>query len=158
MSKLNIENNIKEDVEALGYEIEYVEYVKEGDAKILRVVIDKKDAFVTTEACELVSKKIEDKVDNLIKGNEAYILEISSPGLERALKNTRLYNKYMGYKIKIKLYKKVEGLKELVGTLCEVDENKIAIIVEDKKIEIERDNIAVANTVYDFEEELKWQK
>ena len=152
MSKLtdNIESKIKEDVTSLGYEIEYIEYIKEGEQKILRIVIDKENTSLTTEDCENVSKKVEDKVDSLMKDDSTYILEVSSPGLERALKNNRLYNKYLGYKVRIKLYKKVNDSKEIVGILCDANDIKVIILVDNKKIEIERENIAAANTVYDF--------
>ena len=152
MSKLtdNIESKIKEDVTSLGYEIEYIEYIKEGEQKILRIVIDKENTSLTTEDCENVSKKVEDKVHSLMKDDSTYILEVSSPGLERALKNNRLYNKYLGYKVRIKLYKKINDSKEIVGILCDANDIKVIILVDNKKIEIERENIAAANTVYDF--------
>ncbi len=152
MSKLtdSIENKIVKDVEALGYEIEYTEYVKEGDSKIFRVVIDKPGESLTTEACEIVSRKIENTVDGLMAKDEAYVLEVSSPGLERALKNNKLYQKYIGNNVRIKLYKKVEEVKELEGTLIESKEDYIVLLVEDKQIKIERENIACGNTVYEF--------
>ena len=155
MSKLtdNIESKIVADVEALGYELEYTEYVKEGESKIYRVVIDKPGESLTTDDCEIVSRKIEDTVDSLMAKDEAYVLEVSSPGLERALKNNKLYEKYIGNNVRIKLYKKVEDVKELIGTLVESEEDYIILLVEDKQIKIERENIACGNTVYEFWEE-----
>jgi ribosome maturation factor RimP len=155
MSKLtdNIEAKIVVDVETLGYELEYTEYVKEGESKIYRVVIDKPGESLTTDDCEVVSRKIEDTVDSLMAKDEAYVLEVSSPGLERALKNNKLYKKYIGNNVRIKLYKKVEDVKELVGTLVESKEDYIVLLVEDKQIKIERENIACGNTVYEFWEE-----
>ena len=150
MSRLtdSIEAKITPDVEALGYEIEYTEYVKKGEAKIFRVVIDKVGSSLTTDDCEIVSRKIEDTVDSLMAKDEAYVLEVSSPGLERALKNNNLYKKYIGNNVRIKLYKKVEDVKELVGTLVESEEDYIVLLVENKQIKIERENIACVNTVY----------
>ena len=77
MSKLNIENNIKEDVEALGYEIEYVEYVKEGDAKILRVVIDK-EGLIDIDDCICVTKLIDPMLDETNYITDSYILDVCS--------------------------------------------------------------------------------
>lgn len=152
MSKLtdSIEAKIVKDVEALGYEIEYTEYVKEGESKIFRVVIDKVNTSLTTDDCELVSRKIEDTVDSLMAKDEAYVLEVSSPGLERALKNTKLYKKYIGENVRIKLYQKVEDKKEIEGKLIEAEYEHIILLVEDNKIKIERENIACGNTVYEF--------
>jgi len=155
MSKLtdNIGAKIVADVEALGYELEYTEYVKEGESKIYRVVIDKLGESLTTDDCEIVSRKIEDTVDSLMAKDEAYVLEVSSPGLERALKNNKLYKKYIGNNVRIKLYKKVEDAKELVGTLVESEEDYIVLLIENKQIKIERENIACGNTVYELGEE-----
>lgn len=152
MSKLtdSIEAKIVKDVEALGYEIEYTEYVKEGESKIFRVVIDKVNTSLTTDDCELVSRKIEDTVDSFMAKDEAYVLEVSSPGLERALKNTKLYKKYIGENVRIKLYQKVEDKKEIEGKLIEAEDEHIILLVEDNKIKIERENIACGNTVYEF--------
>lgn len=152
MSKLtdSIESKIVKDVEALGYEIEYTEYVKEGENKIFRVVIDKVGTSLTTDDCEIVSRKIEDIVDSNMAKDESYVLEVSSPGLERALKNNKLYKKYIGNNVRIKLYQKIEDSKELEGTLLESQEEYIVLLVEDKKIKIERENIACGNTVYEF--------
>jgi len=151
MSKLTdtIHAYIESDVEGLGYTVEYVENVKEGESKILRIVIDKENTSLTTDDCEIVSKKIEDKVDSLMK-DEMYILEISSPGLERQLKNTKLFNKYIGYNVHVKLYNKVENTKEFDGILKEATDGYVVLQVEDKEIKIERENISCANTVYEF--------
>lgn len=154
MSKLidSIEANIKSKVENLGYEIEYVECVKEKENKILRVVIDKENTSLTTEDCEKVSRGVEDDIDKIMK-DESYILEVSSPGLERQLKNTRLFNKYLGSKIHVRLFNKIEDKKELEGILETADDENIIIKTESKKIEIKRENIACANTIYEFWEE-----
>ena len=155
MSKLtdNIEAKITADVETLGYEIEYTEYVKEGESKIYRVVIDKPGESLTTEDCEIVSRKIEDIVDSFMAKDEAYVLEVSSPGLERALKNNNLYKKYIGNNVRIKLYNKMLDTKELVGTLIESEEDYIVLLTDNEQIKIERKNIACGNTVYEFWEE-----
>ena len=155
MSRLtdSIEAKISPEVEALGYEVEYTEYVKEGEAKIFRVVIDKAGVSLTTDDCEIVSRKIETTVDSLMAKDEAYVLEVSSPGLERALKNNKLYKKYIGNNVRIKLYKKIEDAKEIVGTLVESKEDYIVLLIDNKQIKIERENIACGNTVYEFWEE-----
>lgn len=157
MSKLtdNIENRISKDIEDLGYEIEYTEYVKEGSQNIFRIVIDKKDTSLTTEDCEIVSKKVEDKVDSLMKDDKSYVLEVSSPGLERNLKTKKLYDKYLGYNIRVKLFKKIDDTKEIEGILEESEDDYIVLRPgsSELKIKIKRDNISAANTVYDFGEE-----
>lgn len=153
--KVDIEQSINPDIEALGYELEYVESVKEGQNNILRVVIDKPSGLLTTEDCEIVSRKIEDKVDGLVKMEDGYILEVSSPGLERVLKNIKLYKKYIGKEILVKLYKKLDGTKELVGKLVGVSDDNSAIELEinSNVISLKLAEIASANTIYNFEKE-----
>ena len=85
-----VENAIDSIVKEQGFEIEYVEFVKEGSNNVLRVVIDKPGEKMWVEDCEKVSRAIEDTVDKNIE--QEYVLEVSSPGLERQLKNLKLYN------------------------------------------------------------------
>lgn len=150
-----IENEISLRVNELGFEIEYVEYVKEGDRNILRIVLDKKDGIVTIDDCELVSRDVEDRVDSIVSGE--YVLEVSSPGVERQIKNLRLYNKYLNSEIFIKLFKKDEDGKEFTGILNEVnDEEKYIVLkLNDKDKKITLKDIATAHTVYDFDAVLK---
>lgn len=150
-----IENEISLRVNELGFEIEYVEYVKEGDRNILRIVLDKKDGIVTIDDCELVSRDVEDRVDNLMRGE--YVLEVSSPGVERQIKNLRLYNKYLNNEIYVKLFKKDEDGKEFTGILNEVNDEEMYIILklDDKDKKIFLKDIATAHTVYDFDAVLK---
>lgn len=148
----SLEESLKKDVEDLGYELEYVECEKEGSTQYVRIVIDKEEG-ITTEDCEKVSRALEEKVDKLVKYESGYVLEVSSPGLERKLKSLKLFNKYLGSKVLIKLYEKVNGQKELIGILKKADENSIELQIEKKVVNIEMKNISSGNTVYDFGEE-----
>jgi ribosome maturation factor RimP len=105
-----VENAIDSIVKEQGFEIEYVEFVKEGSNNVLRVVIDKPNEKMWVDDCEIVSRAIEDTVDKNIE--QEYVLEVSSPGLERQLKTIRLYKKYIGKEAHVKLYKKLDDLKE----------------------------------------------
>ena len=151
----NVEEKITPKVNELGFEIEYIEFVKEGDNNILRIVLDKPNGTISIDDCELVSRSVEDDVDKLVK-NE-YVLEVSSPGLERQLKNIKLYKKYTGENINIKLFKKCEIGKEFECLLESVDEENesINVKVEDKELEIKLSEISSAHTVFDFQETLK---
>ena len=153
MSKLtdNIEINISNDIDEIGLELEYIELVKEGKESILKIVVDKPNEKVSIEDCEKLSRQIDDKIDSLVKVDGGYILEVSSAGLERQLKNIRLFNKYKGNKIRVRLFNKVSGLKEFEGILDTISDTNINVIVEDKNVEIDIKNIASAKTVYDFE-------
>ncbi len=153
-----IESCINEKVSNAGFEIEYVEFVKEGSQNILRIVIDKPNFSVSIDDCETISRIVEDDIDKLV--SKEYILEISSPGLERQLKNIKLYKKYTGSRIYVKLYKKSESGKEFDGILENVDENNesIKLNCDEKIYNFEIKDIASAHTVYNFDEILKLSK
>lgn len=154
MSQLtdNVEKNILGDIINLGLELEYTELVKEGDNNIYRIVIDKLDGKVSIDDCENLSKAIEDIVDKLVNVKDGYVLEVSSAGLERKIVNLRLYKKYIGYEVKLKLFKKINDVKELQGKLVDVKNDIIVLTTENNNnIEINIKDIAHANTVFDFD-------
>lgn len=163
-----IESKILEDVNSLGFDIEYIDYVKELDNYILKIVIEKQDkSNMTTEDCEIVNNKIEEKVDSLM--NNEYILEVSSPGFERILKTDKLYSKYIGSEVSIKLFKKTDILKDV--SLKEFNAKLISYDVESKKVTLKKningiditftlkkEDIATAHTVFDYDKMFKESK
>ena len=149
----NIEKIIIPKIEEEGFEIEYVEFVKEGDNNILRVVIDNPNGNVAIDDCEKISRKIEDDIDRNI--DKEYVLEVSSAGLERQLKNIKLFEKYIGSEVYIKLYKKIDDKKEITGILKSVNDNNIVIESLEKEYIFNIKDIAVAHTIYDFDNAFK---
>ena len=101
---------------AQGVEIYDVEYVKEGSDWYLRAYIDKPEG-VNIGDCEAVSRALSDALDaeDFIEG--AYTLEVSSPGLGRALKKDRHLEKSIGRQVELRLYQPVEKCKEFSGVL-----------------------------------------
>ena len=149
----NIEKIIIPKIEEEGFEIEYVEFVKEGDNNILRVVIDNPNGNVAIDDCEKISRKIEDDIDKNI--DKEYVLEVSSAGLERQLKNIKLFEKYIGSEVYVKLYKKLDDKKEITGILKSVNDNNIVIESLEKEYIFNIKDIAVAHTIYDFDNVFK---
>ena len=154
-----IETSIEEKVKSLGFEIEYVENVNEAGNNIIRIVLDKDTGSVSIDDCEKVSRAIEDTIDKMI--SKEYVLEVSSPGLERQLKNIKLYKKYEGKEVFIKLFKKIDNLKEFTGILEEVNTQDNTIIVRlenDEKLTLNIEQISSAHTTYDFESSITENK
>ncbi len=154
--EIKVEELIEPIINELGFELEYVEFVKEGSNNILRVVIDKEGEGLWVDDCETVSRAIEDIVDKNI--NQEYVLEVSSPGLERQLKTIKLYKKYTGREIHIKLFKKQDDLKEFDAIIKSVNDEEKSVVVEteeSKEIEILLKDITNAYTTYDFNAALK---
>ena len=97
-------------LDRMGFELWDVEYVKEGQEMYLRVAIDKPGG-VTIDDCVSVSRKLSDALDENDPTDDAYILEVSSPGLGRRLKKDREFEKSIGREVDIKFYKPVDGVK-----------------------------------------------
>ena len=93
-----------------GLELVDLEFVKEGVNWYLRVYIDK-DGGVNIDDCEAVSRALEVKLDEKDPIEQAYILEVSSPGIDRPLKKDADFVKYQGEIIDVKLYKAQDGSK-----------------------------------------------
>lgn len=153
MSQLTdkVESAIENIVVSLGLELEYTELVKEGGNNIYRVVVDKPGDKVSIDDCEALSRAIEDIVDKHVNVKDGYVLEVSSAGLERKLVNLKLYKKYIGYDVRLKLFKKINDTKELQGKLVDVKDNIIVLNVSGSDTEIDIKDIASGNTVFDFD-------
>ncbi|MFU0826552.1 MAG: Ribosome maturation factor RimP [Lachnoclostridium sp.] len=132
------------------FEIVDVEYVKEGSNWYLRAYIDK-EGGITIDDCELVSRELSDLLDQHDFIPDAYILEVSSPGLGRQLKKERDYARSINKEVDIKLYKAINKRKEITGLLIGYDDEKFIIRLEDESImEIPRQNTAMIRLAFDF--------
>ena len=119
-----------------------VEFVKEGQNWYLRIYADK-DGGITIDDCEALSRAVEVVLDEKDPIKQMYILEVSSPGIDRPLKKESDFIKYAGEIVDIKLYKPENGSKEFQGTLKGL-ENNIITILDDDGNEISFDRKAVA--------------
>jgi len=132
------------------FELYDVEYVKEGGNWYLRAYIDKENG-INVDDCVLVSRALSDLLDKHDFIEDAYILELSSPGLGRQLKRDRHFEKSIGEEVEVKLYKAINKQKEFVGILAAFDQKTISIEFEDEtKMEIPRTDIAMVRLTFDF--------
>lgn len=140
-------------VEANGCEIYDVEYVKEGSDWYLRAYIDKPDG-VNIVDCENVSRAFSEKLDEEDFIPDAYILEVSSPGLGRALRKDRHLEKSLGEEVEIRTYKPIDKQKEFVGVLKSYDKDTITIEIENgsetKDMVFAKADIAIVRLTLDF--------
>lgn len=133
-----------------GLDLFDVEFVKEGSEKYLRAYIDKENG-VTIDDCETVSRFLSDVLDSEDFIPEAYILEVSSPGLGRQLKKDRHLEKSIGKAVDVKLFAAVDGEKEFSGTLDRFDKDVLVLKMEDgTAMDIDRKNIALIKLSFDF--------
>lgn len=131
-------------------EIYDVEYVKEGSDWYLRAYIDK-EGGVTIEDCEKVSRAVSEVMDKEDFIPDAYILEVSSPGLGRALKKDKHLARSMGEEVEIRTYKPIEKQKEFSGILRDFDAESITIEPEEgTNIKFARSDVALIRLALDF--------
>jgi ribosome maturation factor RimP len=132
------------------FEVVDVEYVKEGSNWYLRAYIDKPGG-ITVDDCELVSRALSDLLDKHDFIPDAYILEVSSPGLGRQLKKEKDFKRSLGEEVDVKLYKAIEKQKQFTGILKAYDEEKITLEFEEgETLEIPRQNISLIRLAFDF--------
>ena len=135
--------------EANGVSIYDVEYVKEGGEFYLRAYIDKPDG-VNIQDCENVSRALSDVLDREDFIPEAYILEVSSPGLGRTLKKDRHLQASIGEEVEIKLYKPIAKRKDFSGVLDGFDADNITILEDGTPQTFKRADIAIIRLAFDF--------
>lgn len=107
------------------YELVDLEYVKERDW-YLRIFIDKKNG-VDLDDCQKVSRIVDDELAKCDFLQSSYILEVSSPGLDRPLKNDRDLEREMGKQVDIVTYVQIEGKKEFTGKLSAFSNDSITL-------------------------------
>ena len=138
-----IELLLKEPVEALGYELCDVEFIKEYGDWVLTLYINKPDG-VNIDDCERVSRAMDPILDEADPIEQAYFLSVSSLGLDRPIKKDADYNRNLGKRIEIKLFAPKNGKKEFVGELVRFDENTLTVLLESGELTLERKAVALA--------------
>lgn len=137
-------------IEEHQFELVDVEYVKEGSNWYLRAYIDKPGG-INVDDCEIVSRRLSDLLDEKDYIEDAYILEVSSPGLGRPLKKEKDFVRSIGEEIEIRTYRAINREKEFTGVLKSFDKDTIVIELEDNEImEFARDNVALVRLAFDF--------
>lgn len=142
--------------QARGDELVDVEYVKERSQYYLRVYVDRVPGGIDIEEIAELSDIVSEKLDELDPDPfpQPYILELSSPGLERPIKTQKDWERAKGEYIHVGLYKKIDGNKMYEGTLKDFDDDKITLDVKiktrRKEIEIPRDAIANIRFAVEF--------
>lgn len=131
---------IKEAVEAQGVSLWDVRFVKEGADWFLRIFIDKEEG-ISIDDCVNVSHAIDPIIDEADPIDKSYTMEVSSPGLCRELTREEHFEIMQGEEIKVKLYKALNGSKEITGTLVSFKDT-LVIKTDAENIELDKKDIA----------------
>ena len=137
-------------IEKHEFELVDVEYVKEGGTWYLRVYIDKPGG-ITVNDCETVSRTFSDVLDEKDYIEDAYVFEVSSPGLGRPLKKEKDFARSIGEEVEIRTYRAIDKQKEFIGILIEYDKDTVTIEYEDETTQkFERNDIALIRLALHF--------
>ncbi len=139
---------IKETVENCGVELWDVRFVKEGASWYLRVYIDSENG-ISIDNCTDVSHAIDPIIDEADPIDKSYYLEVCSPGIEREITRDEHYGKLIGQKIKIKLYKATNSVKEFSGTLAAFDGEEVSLTTEKGEMKFSKKDISKAYVLFE---------
>lgn len=133
----------------LGYELWGCELLAQGDGLKLTVYIDQPDGIRLAD-CERASKQISALLDVEDPFVEAYTLEVSSPGLNRALFTAEHYGRYVGHKVKLRLKDLVNNRRNFTGMIQAVTDTTVTICVDEQDFTLDLANIDKANLVSEY--------
>ena len=137
-------------LEKHGFELWDVEYVKEGSNWYLRAYIDKPGGIMVDD-CEVVSRELSDILDEKDFIDEAYTLEISSPGLGRPLKKDKHLEKSIGEEVEIRTFRPINHEKQFEGILKSFDDKELTIALNDEQeLTFARTDIALIRLALDI--------
>jgi ribosome maturation factor RimP len=138
-------------LDEIGFELVDVEYLPERGRWVLRIYIDKDDG-ITIDDCATVSRELGNLIDIKDVIEHEYVLEVSSPGLNRPLKKETDFIRSIGKKIKVKAKIPINGQRNFMGCLKDFKEHALCIESEGKLITMVLADVEKANLVYEFDD------
>ena len=139
---------VKNTVEGLGFELWGYEYRPRSESALLRIFIEKENG-ISIDDCSQVSRQIGAVLDveNIIP--VAYILEVSSPGMDRVLFTAEQYQNYIGETLKIRTRTPIDERRNFKGSLIKTSDTVVTIEIDNQEFEIPFETIDRARLVLD---------
>jgi len=131
-------------VESNGFELYYLEYIKEGGENIFRVYIESENG-IALDDCVKVSRALSDMLDVEDPIADEYNLEVSSPGVFRTLFTEEHLRRYLDNPVLVTLKSLINGKKKYEGILKELNEENLVLVVEGKDVEIPREKVSLVS-------------
>jgi ribosome maturation factor RimP len=147
--QLRVEEMAEALLRAAGMNLVDLEYRREGRRWVLRVFIDK-ETGVTVDDCATVSRELGDLLDAKDVIPDAYMLEVSSPGLNRRVRKKEDFSRFAGRKVEVRLAVPQEGRRKIVGDILRIDGEAVVVAAGEGTYTIALGNIAQATLVYEF--------
>ena len=144
-----LESLLEPVVTGMEYEFVGLEYLPQGKHSILRIYIDKPEG-ITVDDCSLVSHQLSAVLDveDPIKGE--YSLEVSSPGLDRPLFNSRQFEQFAGQQCAVRLKSPIDGQRKFSGVIRSVENDIVILELSDKSVSLPIDLMDKANLIPEF--------
>ena len=144
-----LDNIVKNTVEGLNYILWGYEYRPQRESALLRIFIEKENEGISVDDCAIVSRQIGAVLDveNIIP--VAYILEVSSPGMDRVLFTADQYQDYIGESMKIRTRTPIDERRNFKGKLLKTTDSIVHIEVDNQEFEIPFESIDRARLVLD---------
>ena len=136
-------------LEELGFELVEVQYRREQNGWVLRLVIDKQDGINLAD-CAAVSREISQLLDIEDFIDQAYSLEVSSPGLNRSLKSMADFERFVGRNAKIKTIEPIAGEHVFIGKINKTEGESIILGVGTKEVKVPFSQVAKARLEIEF--------
>lgn len=140
-----IEKMVKPITDELQYNLYYIEYVKENGEFYLRIYIDKNEGSISLNDCEAVSRRVSEILDIEDPIEEAYFLEVSSPGLNRRLFTEEHFKMFIGREVLVRFTSAINGSKNVTGILESVEEDSITVSSGETTVKVPKLKIKSAN-------------
>lgn len=144
------EQALEEILDGRGMELVDIEMKKEGSNVVLRVYIDLLQGHISLNELEEVSRALSVRLDALYDADTPYVLEVSSPGVERVLKKPGDFVRFQGEKVDVKLFRPIEHKKTFTGILLSRNDDGLCIEVDGKPVTFENSLVAKVNLHFDF--------
>ena len=116
--------------EAAGYELVRLRLMSGTRSRRLQIMAEGPDGDMTVEDCARLSRAISDVLDAADPIDGDYLLEVSSPGIDRPLTRLKDYETYEGLEARIELDRLADGRKRFKGELAGIDEQNVALNIE----------------------------
>ena len=133
-----------------GAELIDVQFEREAGEWYLRLFIDREAPPVDHNLCEQVSNLVSAALDETDPIEQAYYLEISSPGLERPLRRAADFTRFAGQRIAVRLYAPRAGVKQFDGILLGLRDNALLLQVKEQELAFPLEDVAQAHLVAEF--------
>ena len=133
-------------IETLGYELVRIRLVP-GETSTLQIMADRKSGEIDVEDCSIISRDISVLLDVEDPINDAYILEVSSPGIDRPLTRLKDFSNWQGYEVKLETYELINGQRRFKGEIYNIEKDNITLANNGKFIELSFELISEAKLI-----------